>query len=117
MTTVMSRRKPRTSTGKGGTVQLYELSIYSYEDDDNLRDVARVVKRLGFKTGSQTVRRFYMPHSGTELCTTQLRLKLLQDNAGVAIEKAHDWFNAVEAKYGWDVRFEPCAMPQIILNN
>jgi hypothetical protein len=116
MIAVMSPHKPRISA-KGGAAQLYELSIYSYEKDDVLQNVVRIVKSFGFKARAQAVGSLDMPHSGTKLYTTQIQLKLSQDDASSAVEKAYGWFTAMEAKRGWDVRFAPCAAPRTVLSN
>jgi hypothetical protein len=95
-------RKPTT---KAQSRLFYDLSIYCYEDEDILPQVLRIFEGFGFRVTDQRVSTMYVPQSGLEIFTADLRLTVPPREEQRARAKAHQWIDAFEAICGGDVRF------------
>ena len=69
--------KPKAPQSRAVPSILYELSIYSYQDEDLPSRIEPIIENFGLKVVGRTVRSFYMPHDGTDLYTTELHFALV----------------------------------------
>jgi hypothetical protein len=116
MTALKTMPKPKATHSRATRPILYELSIYSYQEEDLPSRIEPIIENFGLKVVGRTVRSFYMPHDGTDLYTTELRVKAPRHDTHIALAKARSWLEAAEAMYGWDIRFEPCTFHSALVN-
>lgn len=87
---------------------MYDLSIYSYDDEDLPSKIEPILETFGLRVVRRSISSFYIPHDGTDLYTAEIRLKAPRRDTQVSLAKARSWLELAEAIFGWDVRFEPC---------